>query len=382
MKIAKNELVRLIQSVKKRNKEDFGIIYDAYKSYSHFSVQKYCENKSDVEDIVQDAFITAYKEIHTLKKPEAFSKWFDSILFRSVVKAYRRDSKVSVRKDDFFESLPETKEEFLPESVFEGKEIRRQMADAVQSLPDRQRQVIIAFYFQQLKIKEIAEVLQIREGAVRKALHNARLSLEKRLAPSYRLNTFTLPLAYILQAEFTDFTVAAAEGGISAAAWPDIASKLKPPSMLQQLAANIGLSSTAAGAAAAVLGAACLVTGGISVYTQTQNPPEVIEPRIINTLEDMIGVEDAGLLNSLCDNPAETRERELTELLKRHKIEPAGQSFRDAGADIAEAFELNMGGKRLYVTRVWSGDRYIVDYHFGSWDEPELNMDELERLLD
>ena len=135
--------------------------------------------KKDVtEDAVQDSFIQANKHIKKLKNPEKFRSWFYRILIRlSWQYSSKEKGKLSLDDVDFMiEAQP-----IYTSDLLEQYEIRQVIHDAVTKLSTPLKTVVILYYFNELSIKEIAQVLNCFEGTVKSRLHNARKFLRKEL---------------------------------------------------------------------------------------------------------------------------------------------------------------------------------------------------------
>jgi RNA polymerase sigma-70 factor (ECF subfamily) len=376
--------------MQKGSTEDFMRIYDAFLTYAYFVVQNTHHDKNEFDDIVQEAFLTVYITSHQLKNPESFPSWFNRILCGAVVQACRKNANTSVQYDEFFNEVIEMNENFLPESKFESNEMRQEVMNAVNELPDRQRQVIVAYYFQQLKITEIAESHQLSEGAIKNALYNARMALEKRLAPSVRTYTFTLPLSYIFQAEFEAFSAAVA-GTVGLGVAQGLTESIEMASTSAQIATNAGVAGSITNAVAAVPIAVGVVAGGVSVATQIwaddPPPPETISqqqeaPIVVNTLADMIGEKDAALLKDLYNAQSKHRNYELSELMERNNIQFNSDHLLLSGKSASE-YLLSKGGKSLYIVRAQGADEYWMAYTFKDEDasKQRLSIQELHELL-
>ncbi|MDR1663578.1 MAG: sigma-70 family RNA polymerase sigma factor [Clostridiales bacterium] len=378
MKLSASELTRYVEGMRQGSERDFERIYNAFLPYAYFVVQKTYSNKNETEDIIQEAFIAAYKNIQDLKNPASFAAWFGKILNGAVTGAYRKRKIVPTDIDDQFSDTPEMKDDFQPESRFESKEDRRKVLDAISRLPDSQRRTVIAFYFQDLKITDIAESFQISEGAVKNALHKARLSLQKHLAPTFGATAFTVPLPFILWREYDNFSIKPAT---VSAIWKSVtggAAKTTPVLKIISVLKTVSISQTIA-----VLITAGTVTGGISIAEQVMQPgepvPAIVELTRADSLEDLLGKEDAALLTDLCAESSEGRDNELTSLLQRNNIAPDMQSRSLDGADRAESFILTRGMKRLCVVRRYGA--YRVTYLFEPSDAPEITEEKILALL-
>lgn len=135
------------------------------------------------EDIVQEALIECYKDIKSLKSPEKFKSWFYRILVRTSwrVKA-KEKGKVSIEEFDGcdYNSVNENLNDDF-ERLVEIRESSRLIKDALHKLSLPLRTTVVLHYYNDLSIKEIAQVLKCFQGTVKSRLHNARKILHKEL---------------------------------------------------------------------------------------------------------------------------------------------------------------------------------------------------------
>lgn len=124
----------------------------------------------DAEDAVQEVFLRLYTE----KKPFAGSEHLRRWLIRVTVNVCRDALKSPWRRRRvFLDTLPETPVFDRPE---QGALYREVMA-----LPEKYRTVLYLFYYEELTVKEIGEVLDLRTTAVTTRLHRARAKLKEQL---------------------------------------------------------------------------------------------------------------------------------------------------------------------------------------------------------
>ncbi|MFQ5500239.1 MAG: sigma-70 family RNA polymerase sigma factor [Candidatus Zixiibacteriota bacterium] len=79
--------------------------------------------------------------------------------------------------DSLHESLPDPTTQLDPDEAVSEREMRRQLGEAIQSLPERERQVLSLYYFEELTMKEIGYVLQVSESRVSQLHAKAVLTL-------------------------------------------------------------------------------------------------------------------------------------------------------------------------------------------------------------
>lgn len=170
------ELVMKIQS---GDMNAFGKLFEVYKSEAFKYSYLITGNEHISEDIVQEAFINCYTHIKSLKNQEQFKSWFFKILTR-IAWRYSKKEKKSVPVDNIFEKADDEKKD---ESV--NQYIRKEQADmlheAIEKLDIKQKTVIILYYFNELTIKEIANIMGCFEGTVKSRLYSARKKLKNNL---------------------------------------------------------------------------------------------------------------------------------------------------------------------------------------------------------
>lgn len=128
--------------------------------------------KSDHEcaDAIQESILKAFKRINTLKNPQFFKTWLVRILINECYYIVKQNNKVF-----FIENINELAYE--EDNSFDDIDIDK----AIQQLVPEQQVIIILFYYEEFSIKEIMEMLNLREGTVKSRLHRARLHLAKLL---------------------------------------------------------------------------------------------------------------------------------------------------------------------------------------------------------
>lgn len=129
-------------------------------------------NHEDAEDAVQEAFLHAYKAIDRFLPDQAFGAWLHRIVANAALDVTRR------RKVRDADELPETVASPFRDPA-EGGELRRRLKEALDTLPPRQRSVIVLHDVEGYKHAEIGRMLDIPEGTARSDLHYARSHLRR-----------------------------------------------------------------------------------------------------------------------------------------------------------------------------------------------------------
>ena len=149
----------------------------------------FMKNETDAEDIAQEAFLKAFRNLSTFRAESKFSTWLISITLNEARSRLRRQT--IVRMESLYvppESggvspalLRDWRE--IPSDAVERQEIRQMLQEAVISLPTIYRQVFQLREVEELNVKEAAEALGISVPSVKVRLHRARMMLQKQLSP-------------------------------------------------------------------------------------------------------------------------------------------------------------------------------------------------------
>lgn len=153
----------------------------------------YVKNEADAEDVAQEAFVRAFRNLASFRGESKFSTWLISITLNEARNRVRRQSVIRM------ESLDEPPDENktispallrdwreIPSEAVEREEVRKLILQAVEELPDIYRQVFLLRDVEELNINETAKVLNLSIPSVKVRLHRARMMLQKRLAPQLK----------------------------------------------------------------------------------------------------------------------------------------------------------------------------------------------------
>ena len=121
----------------------------------------YTKNREDAEDVVSESIIKALKSIGSLRDATRIKPWFYKIIVNTSLTFIKRKSKVNYVD---YEILEETngKEDDYSGLTFESM---------VKKLDDRYKSVIVLRFFENMQIKEIAEILSLNENTVKTRLY-------------------------------------------------------------------------------------------------------------------------------------------------------------------------------------------------------------------
>ena len=128
------------------------------------------------EDIVQEAFITAWKRLAQLRDAGAFPAWLRRIALTHADRIHRAERAADIFEDHRQDSADN------PETRLEERQLRERVRAAVAALPDSQRDVTDDFYLKGQSQREISERMGLPLATVKKRLQYARAQLRGMLA--------------------------------------------------------------------------------------------------------------------------------------------------------------------------------------------------------
>ncbi len=126
------------------------------------------KNDADAEDAVQDAVLSAYSKLSTLRDRDKFKPWIMKILVNSAYQTYgKRKPEVNLEDvDNILAVIPQDNTKALS------------LWSAVETLSDDLRAVVVLFYYEDMSISEISRITGARRGAIKTRLCRARQKLK------------------------------------------------------------------------------------------------------------------------------------------------------------------------------------------------------------
>lgn len=180
----------IITSILKGDTAKFGILVEKYQKLVFRTCIGFVHNKDDADDLTQEVFIQAYQSLSKFKKESAFSTWLYRISVNASLNKIRKTAGRSFfqRLESIFsgenqnESLFRASDLEDPENILIRQEHSQWLQKALDSLPENQRTAIILSKYDDLPQKEIAEIMDISEGAVEALLQRAKKNLREKLS--------------------------------------------------------------------------------------------------------------------------------------------------------------------------------------------------------
>jgi RNA polymerase sigma-70 factor (ECF subfamily) len=142
-------------------------------------------NNSNAEDLFQDTWIKAFKYMNDFDRSKNFEPWLFTIAINLYKDNYRKVKRWFSKSIDFFDTSDKNivmdnikATTYLPEESYDNCQNKKQLQNGIVNLKDEYRMVVILFYYNELKQKEISEILKIPVGTVKSRLNKAKKLLK------------------------------------------------------------------------------------------------------------------------------------------------------------------------------------------------------------
>ena len=164
--ISKDELIMEVKRAKSGDKEAFCNLVRVNKIAIYRVAKSILNNEDDIEDAVSEAVLKAYKNIKTLRDESFFKTWLIRIVINESNNLYKKRSKEIAVDKDHFKNI-KVNDNYKDLSLY----------NAINSLDEDLRITTILFYFEDMKYKDIAKILNVKEGTIKSRLSRAKEKL-------------------------------------------------------------------------------------------------------------------------------------------------------------------------------------------------------------
>lgn len=149
----------------------FETVVRLYSEQLYWQIRRIVLVHEDADDVMQNVFIKAWSNIETFRSDSKLSTWLFRIAINESLDFMRRKKNVAtVSADDADTGVANM---LLADRYFDGDETAAMLQEAIQQLPDVQRNVFNLRYFDNMKYSEMSRMLQTSEGALKASYHIA-----------------------------------------------------------------------------------------------------------------------------------------------------------------------------------------------------------------
>lgn len=176
------EAVRL---VKQGDENGFNFLYEETYKSKYYLALKYMQNEEAAKDVLQDAYIQAFRKLDTLENPEKFASWLGIIVANTAKNALQKKNPMlfseivgDQEEEEFEYQIEDESIENQPEIAYSQRETQELVHELIDSLSEEQRMCILMFHIEGQSISEIAESLGCSENTVKSRLNYGRKNIK------------------------------------------------------------------------------------------------------------------------------------------------------------------------------------------------------------
>ena len=186
----KDDDLLIVQRVQAGDKLAFNLLVNKYHRRVARLLTRMVRNQEDIEDVVQESFIKAYRALPNFRGDSAFYTWLYRIGINTaknyLVSVGRRptvSTDIEIEDAENFEDGNELRTTETPESSLMTKQIAQTVNDTVEGLPEELRTAITLREIEGLSYEEIATIMGCPIGTVRSRIFRARETIALKLRP-------------------------------------------------------------------------------------------------------------------------------------------------------------------------------------------------------
>lgn len=164
----------------------FQLMMDAWHQPIYQFLRTLLGTHEDAADATQETFIQVLRSVHRFRKEAKFSTWLYTIARRKGLDSLRSKKQRALRETHHNVEL--WSNQFKADPFFNGDDAERQLHAALQNLPERQREVFVLRYFQELPYADIARLMDTSVGAAKANFFHAKNKVRSALTSFDELN--------------------------------------------------------------------------------------------------------------------------------------------------------------------------------------------------
>lgn len=164
---------QLVQQVLSGNTSAFGYFVEAYQDMALTIAYRICGNRQDAEDVVQESFVKAYRNLHSFRSESKFSSWLYRIVYNTAVthintKIWIGDSDVDIAQ------IHKESTDFDTETQILATERAEMVQNMLNRMPKGDALLLTLYYMEDNSMKDIAKITGLNETNVKVKLFRAR----------------------------------------------------------------------------------------------------------------------------------------------------------------------------------------------------------------
>jgi len=175
---------QIIVGCEEGKRKAFSLLFENYAPVMLGVCMRYCKNRIDAEDVMQDGFIKVFSQIHKFRSEGSFEGWIKRIMINAAIDNYQTNLKRAFQEEGLGDiARSAAVSDYQDDDDFPDElNIRHEkLMEMIQDLPDGYRMVFNLYAIENFNHKEIASLLGISENTSKTQLLKARKVLRKKV---------------------------------------------------------------------------------------------------------------------------------------------------------------------------------------------------------
>jgi RNA polymerase sigma-70 factor (ECF subfamily) len=164
----------------------FAYFVDCYQDMAFTFAYRVCGNEQDAEDIVQESYVKAYRNLHGFRAESKFSTWLYRIVYNTAV-THSKKRLWEVDRETEADNVLHLAEDTLQVEV-EAMDRKAVVNDILGRMPTGEALLLTLYYLEDHPVKEIVKITGLNEANVKVRLFRARKSFKELLQRRYRIS--------------------------------------------------------------------------------------------------------------------------------------------------------------------------------------------------
>jgi RNA polymerase sigma-70 factor (ECF subfamily) len=186
--MTKEEFYEIVERAKAGDAAAFQTLIESKLKSILLQAMNILHNQQDAEDATQEIVLSVYNNISKLRDPHVFNAWLNRIIVNTcntnLSKKIRRNE--SLGTEEFYVSIIDEDLDFLPDEHLAGKEHREKIRHIINDLPERRRDAIRMYYFDEMTYVEIARIMNVTVSSVSAYIVKAKKQIKKKYDKTVR----------------------------------------------------------------------------------------------------------------------------------------------------------------------------------------------------
>lgn len=175
--------LQLVERVKSGDDDAFRLLVERHSRAIYRSAYRITGNGADADDVVQEAFLRAYRALGSFDSRATFTTWLHRIAINCALDLIdsrkRREGRIDAGEDLALIASPDAS----PDRIVLGSEMQRAIAAAMAQLTGNERTAFVLRHFEGMPLEEIGEILGTRLNATKNTVFRAVRKLRQQLQP-------------------------------------------------------------------------------------------------------------------------------------------------------------------------------------------------------